>query len=98
MGVVGVRKCMAVRGGDGQGTSLKPWLPETRGGARMVHLVSCSTQHLSQGEELGLGVVSASVVAPGLSFKRGGIVQARTATAGCWLVGACSVVAVFPVF
>jgi len=30
--VVGVRKCAAVHGGDGQGASLEPWLPETGGG------------------------------------------------------------------
>ena len=84
MGVVGVRKCMAVRGGDGQGTSLEPWLPETRGGACTVHLVSCSTQRLSQGEELGLGVVSVLVVAAWV------IIQARghrsSQNRHCWLL------------
>ena len=57
------------------------------GGARTAYLVSCSTRHLSQGERLGLGVVSALVgsllgLCLWLSFKRGDVVQAGTATAG----------------
>ena len=49
-----------------------------------MHLVSCSTQHLSQGEELGLGVVSASVVAAWV------VIQARGHCSSwnrhCWLL------------